>query len=135
MEVAADSKIDEMRNTALKLLAHLPAEELARRESEIERLLNSYDFKIGIEDIAVYNPVHILLDYLNAFVDREKSDRVEAEWFAALALYLITHLEDHDDDDAYFHFVWHALNTAVVSDERAGILQYRMEIPEPADLV
>lgn len=119
--------IDEMRNTALKLLAQLPEEEVAFRQSKIEQILCNYDFAIDIEDIAVNNPVHLLLDYLESFVDREKSDLVEAEWFAALALYLISHLEDHDDDEAYFHFVWHALNTAIVSDERAAIVQYRMD--------
>ncbi|MGD8324865.1 MAG: hypothetical protein PVF50_10925 [Gammaproteobacteria bacterium] len=119
--------IDEMRAAALRLLAHLPADEIARREARIERILSDYDFAIDIEDIAVNNPVHLLLEYLEAFVDREKSDRVEAEWFAVLALFLISHLEDHDDDEAYFHFVWHAINTAVVSDERAAIVQYRMD--------
>ena len=123
------SRIEEMRITALKLLAHLPAEELAYRNSEIERLLSDYDFSIDIEDIAVNNPVHILIDYLESFVEQEKSDRVEAEWFAALALYLISHLEDHEDDEAYCHFVWHAINTAVVSDERAQIIRYRSEEP------
>lgn len=122
-----ESKIDEMRITALKLLANLPAEEIARRESKISQILSDYDFAIDIEDIAVNNPVHILLDYLESFIEQEKSDRVEAEWFAVLALYLISHLEDHDNDEAYFHFVWHALNTAVVSDERAEIIQYRMD--------
>jgi hypothetical protein len=119
--------IDEMRNTALKLLAHLPEKEIAWRQSKIEHILRDFDFAIDIEDIAINNPVHLLLDYLDAFVDREKSDRVEAEWFAALALFLIAHLEDHDDDEAYFHFVWHALNTAIVSEERAAIVQYRLD--------
>ena len=122
-----ESKIEEMRVTALKLLAHLPADELAYRNSEIERLLREFDFSIDIEDIAINNPVHILIDYLESFVEQEKSDRIEAEWFAALALYLIAHLEDHDNDEAYCHFVWHALNTAVVSDERAEIIQYRKD--------
>lgn len=122
-----ESKIEEMRVTALKLLAHLPADELAYRNSEIERLLREYDFSIDIEDIAVNNPVHILINYLESFIEQEKSDRIEAEWFAALALYLISHLEDHDNDEAYCHFVWHALNTAVVSDERAEIIQYRKD--------
>ena len=113
-----------MRITALRLLAYLPAEELAFRNAEIERLLRKLRLLYRrIEDIAVNNPVHILIDYLESFVEQEKSDRVEAQWFAALALYLIAHLEDHDDDEAYYHFVWHALNTAVVSDERAEILQ------------
>ncbi len=122
-----ESKIEEMRVTALKLLAHLPADELAYRNCEIERLLREYDFSIDIEDIAINNPVHIVINYLESFVEQEKSDRIEAEWFAALALYLISHLEDHDDDEAYCHFVWHALNTAVVSDERAEIIQYRKD--------
>lgn len=122
-----DTKIDEMRITALRLLAHLPAQELAHRNSEIERLLRDYDFSIDIEDIAINNPVHILIEYLESFVEQEKSDRIEAEWFATLALFLISHLEEHDDDEAYCHFVWHALNTAVVSDERAAIIQYRMD--------
>jgi hypothetical protein len=124
-----ESRIEEMRVTALKLLAHLPAEELAYCNSEIERLLRDYDFSIDIEDIAINNPVHILIDYLESFVEQEKSDRVEAQWFAALALFLISHLEDHDDDEAYCHFVWHALNTAVVSNERAEIIQYRTDVP------
>lgn len=120
-------KIDEMRNTALKLLAHLPADEIKRKESKVADLLTDFDFSIDVEDIAVRNPVHVLLDYLNSYAVTVKSDRVEAEWFATLALYLISHLEDHDNDEAYFHFVWHALNTAVVSDERAEVMQYRMD--------
>lgn len=120
-----NGKIDEMRAHAQRLLEHLPADEAARRRDRIERLLCDFDFSIDIEDIAVHNPVHVLLDYIESFVITEKSDRLEAEWFAALALYLIEHLRDHDDDEAYFHFVWHALNTAIVSDERAGIAEFR----------
>ena len=124
-------RIAEMRDTALKLLAHLPADEVERRNQVIERLLEEFNFAIDIEDIAVYNPVHVLLEYIESFVLSEKSDRLEAEWFAALALYLIRHLKDHDSDEAYFHFVWHALNTAIVSDERAGIIAFR-QTAEPS---
>ena len=120
-----ERKIDEMRRAAQSLTAHLGEQEFALRQLEIDRLLSEYDFAIDVGDIAVNNPVHILLEYLQSFFGEDKTDEVEAEWFAVLALYLINHLEQHDNDEAYCHFIWHALNTAVVSDERAQIVEYR----------
>lgn len=126
-----NSELAEIRDKANALVAHLSTEDVAYRLSEIGRILADYDFDIDVEDIAIDNPTHILINHINSFAQMGKNDHAESEWFAALTLYLIANIEKRNSPETNLHFIRHAFNTSVISDERASVMDFRTKAASP----